>query len=60
MVRPAARRARTRPLEAAGATPTLRHEGQGSFTPAPLTTEGDSLPSLARGGGEWWGASRPS
>lgn len=21
---------------------------------APLTTEGDSLPSLARGGGEWW------
>lgn len=24
--------------------------------PAPLTTEGDSLPSLARGGGEWLGA----
>lgn len=30
--------------------------GVGSaFLPAPLTTEGDSLPSLARGGGEWFG-----
>ncbi len=30
---------------------------RGAFPPAPLTTEGDSLPSLARGGGEWWARS---
>src|SRR5690606_15516041 len=55
--------ARTRPLDAPEVTQTLRGWGAGirpkAESPAPLTTEGDSLPSLARGGGEWSRAACP-
>lgn len=58
LVRPAAPQGRghgplTRPQRPQASVMRCR----GAFPPGPLTTEGDSLPSLARGGGEWWARS---